>query len=152
MTTVLTDASGNPQAGALASTEFHPPLQVHRTTKRLLVDADLSGATINATVSEGGTTNEEGRADLAPGASIDILALDADRIAYTVANVGEVPIMVRRGSTATASNYTWILAGGTADLDGLGATLFDDEWNGAVSLHNPSGADTAKYSFSEVSP
>lgn len=45
------------------------------------------------------------------------------RAAWSIQNVGTNPLFVRLGGTASASVYHYILKGGSADNDGLGALI-----------------------------
>lgn len=62
---------------------------------------------------------------------------NAARAAWSIQNVGQNPLFVRLGGTASSSVYHYILKGGTADNDGLGALIAQTTgtvFTGAISV------------------
>ncbi len=51
------------------------------------------------------------------------LASNPERLGWSIQNVGQNPIFVRLGGSATTDVFHYILKGGSADSDGLGAMV-----------------------------
>jgi hypothetical protein len=83
--------------------------------------------------------------EIATGAG-DVLAVNAGRKRWAIQNVGTNPLFVRLGTGATITVFHFVLKGGTADSDGLGALLSDDMWTGVVSVAGAS----PKYTVTEL--
>lgn len=74
---------------------------------------------------------------------------NAARAGWSIQNVGTNPLFVRLGGTASASVYHFILKGGSADNDGLGAMV--SQTTGAVFTGAVSVAGTSpKYVVMEL--
>lgn len=71
--------------------------------------------------------------------SVTVLAANLDRKKFLLQNVSVVPIYVKLGLAASASDYSFVLQGGTADADGKGGTYWDDSYTGAISAVAASG-------------
>jgi len=52
----------------------------------------------------------------------EVLAANTDRYSWTIQNVGQNPIFVRYGGTASTTVFHAVLKAGTADSDGLGGS------------------------------
>jgi hypothetical protein len=76
----------------------------------------------------------------------DVLAANANRKQWAIQNVGRNPLFVLLGTGASDTVFHFILKGGSADSDGLGALLSDDVWQGIVSV---AGTDP-KYVVTEL--
>ena len=53
----------------------------------------------------------------------EVLAANENRYSWTIQNVGQNPIFVRYGGTASTTVYHAVLKAGTADSDGLGGSF-----------------------------
>lgn len=64
------------------------------------------------------------------------LAANPARLAWGIQNVGQNPLFVNLGGTASSSVYHKVLKGGSADSDGLGASWDPDTvtFLGAVTV------------------
>ena len=62
-----------------------------------------------------------------------VLTANSDRKSWMIQNVGTNPIFVRIGGTASTTVFHFILKGGTADNDGLGASYTED---GGGTVHS----------------
>lgn len=51
------------------------------------------------------------------------LSANAERQGWTIQNVGTNPLFIRLGGTASGTVYHYVLKGGSADNDGLGALV-----------------------------
>ena len=74
---------------------------------------------------------------------------NADRAGWSIQNVGTNPLFVRLGGTASSTVYHYILKGGTADNDGLGALIAQTTgtvFTGAISVAGTS----PKYVVTEI--
>jgi len=54
------------------------------------------------------------------------LAANADRNKWSIQNVGQNPLFINLGGTASSSVFHVVLKGGTADSDGLGGSYSED--------------------------
>ena len=59
------------------------------------------------------------------------LAANEARMSYKIQNLGQNPLFVKEGSGASTSDFTYVLAKGTANDDGLGGS-YD---NGGESVY-----------------
>lgn len=67
----------------------------------------------------------------------DVLQHESNRVAYSIQNLGTNPLFVKDGADASATDFTRVLAGGTADDDGDGAsyeTNSNEIYTGVVSV------------------
>lgn len=96
------------------------------------------------------------RADLANTPSIvtttgDVLAANTSRKGWSIQNVGQVPVFIRKGTGVSTTVFHKVIKGGTADSDGLGGTYGEMEgviYAGVVSCTVASG--TMKIVIDEV--
>jgi len=56
-----------------------------------------------------------------------LLAANPARVSYKIQNLGQNPLFVREGSGASVSNFDYILAAGTVNDDGKGASYDSPE-------------------------
>lgn len=65
-----------------------------------------------------------------------IVAANTKRVYLFIQNVGQNPLFIRFGGTASSTVYHVVLKGGTADSDGLGASITFDRCvpTGLVSM------------------
>jgi hypothetical protein len=54
------------------------------------------------------------------------LAANDDRNSWSIQNVGQNPLFINLGSTASATVFHIVLKGGTADSDGTGGSCSED--------------------------
>lgn len=83
---------------------------------------------------------------------VTLLAANPARIGFSIQNVGTTVASIRFGAGASASVYHYAVKGGTADNDGLGASI--SFFSGAVydGLITMFGASTAKVICLEIAP
>ena len=65
------------------------------------------------------------------------IAANPARAAWSIQNVGTKPLFVNLGGTASSTVYHYVLKGGTADNDGLGALVGQTAgtvFTGAISV------------------
>lgn len=74
---------------------------------------------------------------------------NAVRAGWSIQNVGMNPLFVRLGGTASSTVYHYVLKGGSADSDGLGAMVAQTSgavYTGAISV----AGTTPKYVVMEL--
>lgn len=59
------------------------------------------------------------------------LAANPDRNSWSIQNVGQNPLFIRLGDTASSTVFHYVLKGGTADSDGTGGS-YSEDGSGAV--------------------
>jgi len=79
-----------------------------------------------------------------------VLAADQTRALYHGVNLGTGILYVKEGVGASSSSFSFILPGGAAFNDGLGGSVSDNIWKGAISVANPAGI-SGLYLFSSLS-
>jgi hypothetical protein len=64
------------------------------------------------------------------------LAANDNRRYWSIQNVGQNPIFINLGGTASSTVFHYVLKGGTADSDGLGAFISSDAvcFTGAITV------------------
>lgn len=56
----------------------------------------------------------------------EILAANESRYSWSIQNVGQNPLFIRLGGTASSTVFHHVLKGGTADSDGLGGSVNEE--------------------------
>lgn len=80
-----------------------------------------------------------------------LIASNAARRGWSIQNVGQNPIFVCLGGTASSSVFHYVLKGGTADSDGLGGSVSQTDgtvFTGDISI----AGTTPKVVYLEMSP
>lgn len=52
-----------------------------------------------------------------------VISANDSRYSWSIQNVGQNPIFIRLGGTASSTVFHYVLKGGTADSDGLGGSI-----------------------------
>jgi hypothetical protein len=84
--------------------------------------------------------------------AVTLLSANNARIGFSIQNVGTTAGWVLFGSAASTTVYHYALKGGTADNDGLGASISfftGAVYDGIITVY---GASTAKFVCCEIAP